>query len=258
MAITDIAAIRKAADPRPLHIERVNEVIRAAQAVGYAPGLPLFISFVPERPLTSPISPHRSQRKPKGEGHARRAEILAAAERIFVDHGYDGATIRKIADEVGLSSTALYMHFSDKSEILHEICERSFEQLLMVNRGVLAEPASAPVRMRRLMDAYVQFGFDNPNAYRLVYMTRPIEAQPAETAAQGMGIALFQSFVSVVEEAQAEGLLRGETLATAQTLWAGAHGVVSLMITKPYFDWVERDLLVSTTLDALFAGLLKP
>ena len=44
----------------------------------------------------------RSQRKPKGEGHARRAEILAAAERIFVEHGYEGATIRKIADEVAM------------------------------------------------------------------------------------------------------------------------------------------------------------
>ncbi|RZJ79161.1 MAG: TetR/AcrR family transcriptional regulator, partial [Brevundimonas sp.] len=57
--------------------------------------------------------PVRSARKPKGEGHSRRAEILAAAERIFVECGYEGATIRKIAEEVGLSSTALYMHFSE-------------------------------------------------------------------------------------------------------------------------------------------------
>jgi len=34
----------------------------------------------------APVSA-RSQRKPKGEGHERRAEILAAAERIFVEHG---------------------------------------------------------------------------------------------------------------------------------------------------------------------------
>ena len=64
--------------------------------------------------LASPLT-LRSRRKPKGEGHARRAEILAAAERIFVEHGYEGATIRKIADEVGLSSTAqrVYRRFDD-------------------------------------------------------------------------------------------------------------------------------------------------
>ena len=205
------------------------------------------------------ITPNqRSQRKPKGEGHARRAEILAAAERIFVDHGYEGATIRKIADEVGLSSTALYMHFSDKSEILHEICERAFEQLLTMNRAVLDEPGTPEQRMRRLMQSYVRFGFENPNAYRLVYMTRPLEAQQAQSVAQSLGHELFGAFVRVVEEAAAEGRLRGDPRPTAQALWAGAHGVVSLMITKPYFDWVDRDRLVDTLLDALFIGLLKP
>lgn len=208
--------------------------------------------------MTSTVSSTRSQRKPKGEGYARRAEILAAAERIFVDHGYEGATIRKIADEVGLSSTALYMHFSDKSEILHEICERAFEQLLTMNRAVLDEPGTPEQRMRRLMQSYVRFGFENPNAYRLVYMTRPVEAQQAQSVAQSLGYELFGAFVQVVEEAAADGRLRGETRATAQALWAGAHGVVSLMITKPYFDWVERDLLIDTLLDALFVGLLKP
>ncbi len=208
--------------------------------------------------MTLTASNARSQRKPKGEGHARRAEILAAAERIFVDHGYEGATIRKIADEVGLSSTALYMHFSDKSEILHEICERAFEQLLVMNRAVLDEPGTPEQRMRRLMQSYVRFGFENPNAYRLVYMTRPLEAQQAQSVAQSLGHELFGAFVRVVEEAAAEGRLRGDPRPTAQALWAGAHGVVSLMITKPYFDWVDRDLLIDTLLDALFIGLLKP
>lgn len=208
--------------------------------------------------LTLSASSARSQRKPKGEGHARRAEILAAAERIFVDHGYEGATIRKIADEVGLSSTALYMHFSDKSEILHEICERAFEQLLVMNRAVLAEPGLPEQRMRRLMQSYVQFGFENPNAYRLIYMTRPVEAQQAQSVAQSLGHELFGAFARVVEDAAVQGRLRGEPQATAQALWAGSHGVVSLMITKPYFDWVERDVLVDTLLDALFVGLLTP
>ena len=110
----------------------------------------------------------RSRRKPKGEGHARRAEILAAAERIFVEHGYEGATIRKIADEVGLSSTALYMHFAEKGEILHEICREAFAALLELNEAVFAGPGGPQDRLRRMMKAYIDFGFDNPNAYRLV------------------------------------------------------------------------------------------
>ena len=201
----------------------------------------------------------RSQRKPKGEGHARRAEILAAAERIFVEHGYEGATIRKIADEVGLSSTALYMHFADKGEILHEICRQAFAALLELNLAVVAGPGGPEQRLRRMMQAYVDFGFANPNAYRLIYMTRPVELRHgALSAAQELGGALYRSFEQVVEAAADAGRLRGDAAATAQALWAGAHGVVSLVITKPYFDWVERETLVRTLLDGLFAGLMKP
>jgi AcrR family transcriptional regulator len=202
--------------------------------------------------------PARSARKPKGEGHARRAEILAAAERIFVEHGYEGATIRKIADEVGLSSTALYMHFSDKSEILQEICKGSFEQLLRINQAVLAEPGEPEGRLRKMLRAYVDFGFANPNAYRLVFMTRPTEASGAQSAAQETGADLFASFEQVVEDAAAAGRLIGEPRVTAQALWAGAHGVVSLMITKPYFDWAGREALTQTLFEGLFRGLLKP
>jgi AcrR family transcriptional regulator len=205
------------------------------------------------------IQPVRSARKPKGEGHARRAEILAAAERIFVDHGYEGATIRKIADEVGLSSTALYMHFSEKSEILHEICSNAFAALTETHRDILAGDALPEVRLRLMLDRYVSFGFENPNAYRLIYLTRPIEARDgAQSAAQELGSDLFRSFEAVVSEVAASGRLNAEPRAAAQALWAGAHGVVSLMITKPYFDWVSRDALTRTTLDALFVGLLKP
>ena len=201
----------------------------------------------------------RSQRKPKGQGHARRAEILAAAERIFVEHGYEGATIRKIADEVGLSSTALYMHFAEKGEILHEICRQAFAALLDMNMAVMAEPGGPEQRLRRMMRAYVDFGFANPNAYRLIYMTRPVELQHgAQLAAQELGASLYRSFEQAVEDAEADGLLRRDARTTAQALWAGCHGVVSLIITKPYFDWVDRETLVATLLDGLFAGLMKP
>lgn len=209
--------------------------------------------------MTAPDYIRRSQRKPKGEGHARRAEILAAAERIFVEHGYEGATIRKIADEVGLSSTALYMHFAEKGEILHEICLRAFEALLEKNEAIFAEADGSEERLRRMMKAYVDFGFANPNAYRLAYMTRPVELREgAQSAARELGHELFRSFETVVEAAGSEGRLRGGPKATAQSLWAGAHGVVSLVITKPYFDWIDREVLADTLLDALFTGLLKP
>ena len=200
----------------------------------------------------------RSARKPKGEGHSRRAEILEAAERIFVEHGYEGATIRKIADEVGLSSTALYMHFADKGEILLQICRDAFDMLLASVRELAALDAPPEVRLRRMIEAYIDFGFAQPNAYRLIYLTRPLEARDgAQSAAQELGGELFAAFEEVVRETVEAGRMSGDASTTAQAIWASGHGVVSLMITKPYFPWAERERLIGVLLDALVAGMQR-
>lgn len=209
------------------------------------------------RPPPSSL-PTRTARKPKGEGHVRRKEILEAAERIFVQQGYDGATIRKIADEVGLSSTALYMHFADKSEILYEICRNVFTTLKARQDEVIHRAEPFDLRMRGILQAYVAFGLGNPNAYRLVYMTRPGEAaNGAQSASMDLGRDVLRDFENFVESGAAEGRLKTDPRIAAQTLWAGVHGVTSLLITKPYLDWAPPEALSGAMLDCLIGGLVR-
>lgn len=202
--------------------------------------------------------PVRSVRKPRGEGHERRAEILVAAQRIFVECGYEGATIRRIADEVGLSSTALYMHFRDKSEMLLEICREAFQTLLERNRIARQSPGEPEIKVRRMLKDYMTFGLKNPNAYRLIFLTRPQEAsQGAQHIAQDLGRKVYEGFELTVAELAASGRLTCSPEIAAQVLWAGAHGVVALIITKPYFAWAPPEQLGETMLDALFDGLVR-
>ena len=200
----------------------------------------------------------RSARKPKGAGHLRRGEILHAAERIFVREGYHGATIRKIADEVGLSSTALYMHFRDKSEILVEICEDTFARLIAQNDEIGAQPGPPLARVRRMLDAYIQFGLDHPNAYLLVFAAPPGALSDEKVAAMfALGRRCYAPFRQAVDAAAKAGALRSsDAEAAAQVLWAAAHGLISLLLTQPRFDWTAtpQDLKMQL-LDGLFGGL---
>src|SRR5439155_26520693 len=127
----------------------------------HPPGTSLNVNEILQKPV-------KSARKAKGDGHLRRAEILRAAERIFVAEGYEGATIRKIADEVGVSSTCLYMHFQDKGCILLEICERTLRLLYERNREIAGKPLDAVVRVKMMLEAYMRWGMEQPNGYRLV------------------------------------------------------------------------------------------
>lgn len=198
----------------------------------------------------------RSARKAKGDGHQRRAEILAAAERIFVAEGYEGATIRKIADEVGVSSTALYMHFADKDGILLEISERTLTQLLERNREITARPLDPVVRVRMMLETYMRWGLEHPNAYQLVYSApRPASSWPADT--RDLSAQCYEIFAKAVREIAGAGRLRyGSADSAAQALWMSCHGVVALLIVRPDFDWADREDLIRVTLDGLMYGLV--
>lgn len=202
--------------------------------------------------------PQKSARKAKGDGHLRRAEILAAAERIFLAQGYEGATIRKIADEVGVSSTALYMHFKDKDEILLEICTEVIAQLLSINSEISVEPIDSVARVRRMLEAYIHFGLSHPNAYRLAFCSSPLaNSLQKQEATNQMGANCFERFVGVVREIAAEGRLRcGDARTAAQTLWAACHGLTAMMITKPSFDWAEPDDIIKVMMDSLLYGMI--
>ncbi|HEV2364542.1 MAG TPA: TetR/AcrR family transcriptional regulator [Caulobacteraceae bacterium] len=200
----------------------------------------------------------RSARKPKGEGHVRRAEILRAAERIFVAEGYSGATIRKIADEVGVSSTCLYMHFRDKDEILQEIGAALMEELLAINSEIASRPIDAAARLQLMLREYVRFALRNRNAYWLVFCTPDAARARLEPgAAADIGARCSERFFSVVRELGAQGRLRSPDLAgAAQALWAGCHGLAGLMIAKPDYPWIDTERLAATLIDGLLFGLL--
>jgi len=204
--------------------------------------------------------PPKSARKAKGDGHLRRIEILEAAERIFVAEGYEGATIRKIADEVGVSSTALYMHFRDKDEILHEICFGVLKILLQQNSEIAAMPTDAVSRVRLMLEAYARMGLEHPNAYHLVYCATPrvpVADSPMQAATNEIGAQCYARYLGVVREIAGEGRLRvTDAECAAQALWTALHGLVALMITRPNVDWRPANDLIRVMLDGLLHGLV--
>jgi len=54
---------------------------------------------------------------------ARRQEILAGARICFARHGYEGATVRRLEDEIGLSRGAIFHHFRDKESLFLAVAE---------------------------------------------------------------------------------------------------------------------------------------
>ena len=204
----------------------------------------------------------RSPRKAKGHGAERREEILEAALTLFSERGVHAVSTRQIAELAGISQPALYAYFATKDDMADELCVRAFAVLVerMKAARVVGQPTVA--NFERSLRVYVDFGIESPNAYRVAFM---IEKGPhghgfdkRDSLPMLAGLDAFAMFRDIVEEYQAAGLtvLDDPQLAT-QTLWAGLHGLVSLLIARSEFPWVEREALIDAHIAMLRRGALK-
>lgn len=196
-------------------------------------------------------------RKARGFGFERRAEILAAAERVFVTHGYAGSTVRRIAEEVGVSPTALYMPFTDKHSMLMELGAGALDRMLAGATTIVDAPGDPREKIRQVLFAHIRFGLKNKTAYQLVF------TEGARDIAKDRGITrdkareYYDIMPGLVGKLSRAGRLpKGTVHGVSQTLWAGCHGLVTYLINMPTFGWVEVDELIVLMVDGLVDGLI--
>jgi AcrR family transcriptional regulator len=205
-------------------------------------------------------APPSSSRKCKGKGYERREEILAVAQRLFVEDGYAKTTIRRIAAELGLCSTVLYLYFPDKGAILEEICANTFAELTRECQSIRASGQDAVANLYEATAGYIRFGLEHPHEYLLTFNQPAQDAQLPKGAESDddPGCRAYTSFRALVEDVVAT---RPASQAAAdvltQCLWAGMHGLIMLQLTKPGFAWANRDELIQKHVAVLCGGLLE-
>ena len=85
----------------------------------------------------------------------RESEILAAAAKIFREKGYHGASVRDIADSVGLLKGSLYHYIRSKEELLARLFEGALEDTIAELEGIAATDGPPSERLRAMVRAYV-------------------------------------------------------------------------------------------------------
>jgi AcrR family transcriptional regulator len=199
-----------------------------------------------------------------------RRRILDAARELFATHGYEAVSMRKIAEAIEYSPTAIYVHFKDKAELMRELCHQDFGRMAEGNRAVF-EIGDPVERIRELGYHYIRFAVSHPNHFRLMFMTKPtpdmvMDEEEMKEAGHGDpnqdGYALLKL---CVEQAIAQGRIRPEVAdadTVTQLFWAGVHGVASLHIVRPddeqWCAWAGADVLGREMIDLMFRGILKP
>lgn len=207
--------------------------------------------------MTEPVR----RRARRGEGERTREEILAAAEALLARSGSsDAVSIRAVADAVGVTAPSIYRHFPDKAHLIFEVCSRRFEEMdREVVVPILAadhDPVEALVELAR---AYVRFGLDHPEHYRVMFMANADhspELYAEEDVVEGGSLG---TIVTVLQRAIDDGRIRpdaGDAVVLTYVLWTALHGVVSLAIGRPNLPGPSVDEQVEAMIRALLHGVL--
>jgi AcrR family transcriptional regulator len=186
---------------------------------------------------TAAARPRRRARR--GEGERLREEILQAAKDLLAEtRDADAVSVRSVAERVGVSTPSIYLHFADKQALLDSVCELVFAELdeTMQAAAATTEDPFDGLRLRGL--AYVEFALANPEQYRLAMMRMPSTHEGAPEPFSAEDIVAGPTYHHLIEAVQActdRGVFAAGTdpEQVATSLWAAAHGAVSLCLAKP-------------------------
>jgi AcrR family transcriptional regulator len=201
----------------------------------------------------------RRSRSRRGEGETLRADLLAATERLMIETGRaEAVSIRAIADAVGVTPPSIYLHFPDKDSLILAVCARNFETFDSVIERAGRSTEDPAESLRRRGQAYVRFGLENPEPYRILFMTRNDSAQQRNVLV-GAGARAFQHLVDAVQRCIDAGAFRPvDPVLAATGVWAAVHGVTSLLISLPGFPWPDIETLVDHVCNIQNFGLSEP
>jgi AcrR family transcriptional regulator len=172
-------------------------------------------------PYCQPVSP-------KIADPELRTELIETAARLVATEGRGGLTLRRLAQEVGTSTMAIYTHFGGMDELRREVRREGFNRLR--ERLDAVRSTRDPIADLSLLGvAYYLSAASSPNLYRAMFLDGPVDDADFNT-----GLDTFMHLVNGVERCLAAGRLPSAMPADAGELavelWALNHGLVTLQL----------------------------
>jgi AcrR family transcriptional regulator len=192
--------------------------------------------FMANEPRTRHERIQRSSRQRRDEEKQElRQLIIATAAELFLKNGYEHFSLRQVAEIIGYSPTTIYLYFKDKDDLLFNIVYEGFvlfERQMLAAVEQLADPMAQLVALGK---AYLKFGHDHPNYYRMLFVQRP-DFLTTYAASKDVHprIGTLDLVEKIVQEAIRTGKMRpGEVQVYTRVIWSCLHGLVSLSINLP-------------------------
>lgn len=203
-----------------------------------------------------------------------RGAIIDAAERVFASEGETGLSIRRLAEEIDYSPSAIYKYFGSKEALIDELKEAFFERLLSRVDRITCADAPFSQRGRACVSTYIETAMERPHHYAAAFsaplvavsdmQTLPQKWEEFEKTYKGRA---FRILVDMVREGQSLGVFDPalDPFLSAKSVWAASHGLAQLMTHMPNVSAllpsrppVSASSFIAFHADLVFRGLQTP
>jgi AcrR family transcriptional regulator len=192
----------------------------------------------------------RRNRARRGDGERLRSEIVEAAGDLLIrGSGLGEVSLRAVAREVGVSTSAIYLHFASLEALLLEVKERflvDFRRELNAAAATGGDDSLARVRARS--HAYVAYGMGRLGIYRTLFSS-PMTPPELLPTSEYLGASVFEDVQRDVSGLVGPGI---EANLLSMHLWTTLHGVVTLRSDRRGFPWPDLTAHIDDVVNRYF------
>lgn len=195
------------------------------------------------------------------ERHEREREavtraILDAARDLFVSHGYQEVSIRKIAERIEYSPAAIYGYFPSKDDIFFALAEEGFRLLFGSGKSSVAhdDPLDA---LRAMFLHYYEFSRQHPEYFALMFLDRSVPRISRDWQRFEFVGQMKQDTEARIQRAIDSGLFPAGTSPHAifRLLLTAVHGAATMTLCDRLGQGEDGDALARDVLEAALQGL---
>ncbi len=164
--------------------------------------------------------------RPREYSDDLRQQLLDTAARLLATEGPQALSTRRVAADVGTSTTAIYSLIGSKEELVRQLFLEGFRRLDEHQRAVpLTDDPLAD--LLALGEAYHQSAIDSPYFYDIMFGSPVPEFHPSKDDSV-FALATLGMCIGAVQRCVDAGLFAGNASDLAHQMWAITHGVTSL------------------------------
>jgi AcrR family transcriptional regulator len=141
----------------------------------------------------------------------RAVEILAAAREVFLEKGFDRASVSEIAAKVGVVEGLVYTYYPSKRELLNSVLRGMYEPLILDLEDKFSRLQGVRSRMRFLIWRHIRVYVEEPNLSRLVLHEVRTGPEYFQSVLHDLHVRYTAFLLRTVQEAIADGELRADT-----------------------------------------------